>query len=303
MNITILDGYTIHQGDLSWSKIEALGNCRIFERTFADELVKRTLGSEAVFQSKCSFTREVLEQCPDLKFIGVMATGYDNVDIEAAKELGIAVCNVPAYSTDAVAQHTFALILELSNFVGSYNEDVKAGQWEKSKDFTFVNSPLTQLAGKSLGIIGYGNIGKKVAEIGKAFGMNINIYSRDKIACLNSDYISLHCPLTSENQGFVNAELISQMKDGATVINTARGKLINESDLADALKSGKLKAAALDVVCTEPPVDGNILFNLPNCIITPHIAWMPRETRETVIEVCAANLKSFTEGGNLNRIV
>lgn len=303
MKITILDGYTIHQGDLSWEDVQALGDCTIYERTFDDKLVERTQGNDAVFVSKCHMTREVLKQCPDLKFIGVMATGYDNIDLETAKEFGIAVCNVPAYSTDAVAQHTFALILELTNFVGSYSEEVKGGHWEKSKDFTFVTSPLTLLSGKSLGIVGYGNIGKKVAEIGKAFGMEINIYSRDKEACLQSDFISLHCPLTAENEGFVNAELISQMKDGAILINTARGKLINEADLAVALKSGKLKAAGLDVVHTEPPTDGNALFDIPNCIITPHIAWMPRETRKIVVDVCAANLKSFLEGGDLNRIV
>ena len=244
-----------------------------------------------------------MEAAPKLRFIGVTATGYDNVDLKAAEDLGIAVCHVPAYSTDAVAQHVFALILELTNRVGSYNTAVQEGEWYKSPDFTFIRQPLTLLSGKSLGIIGYGNIGKRVAEIGRAFGMEIRIYSRDRESCVSSDFLTLHCPLTEENRGFINREFISSMKDGAVLINTARGGLINEKDVASALKSGKLSAAALDVISAEPPCDPHALIGLENCILTPHIAWMPQETRQKVIDICTANLKSFLDGGRLNRIV
>lgn len=225
------------------------------------------------------------------------------MDVAAAKDLGIAVCHVPAYSTEAVAQHVFALILELTNWVGSYNASVQAGKWYESSDFTFIQEPLSLLDGKSLGIVGYGNIGKRVARIAEAFGMKVNIYSRDKEAAVTSDFVTLHCPLTRENAGFVNKEFISAMKDGAVLINTARGGLVNETDLAEALKSGKLSGAALDVICEEPPQKPHPLIGLPGCILTPHIAWMPKETRQKVIDICADNLRSYLEGGNLNRIV
>lgn len=303
MKLTILDAYSINPGDLSWAPIEALGSFSAFDRTEDDQIIERITGCDGFFVSKCKITRQVMESCPELKFIGVTATGYDNVDLQAAGDLGIAVCHVPAYSTEAVAQHTFALILELTNLVGSYNRSVQNGKWYESPDFTFIEGALTLLDGKSLGIIGYGNIGKRVARIGEAFGMRINIYSRDREAAVKSDFVTLHCPLTSENRGFINREFISRMKDGAVLINTARGALINEQDLAEALKSGKLSAAAVDVISCEPPAEPHPLINLPNCILTPHIAWMPKETRQKVIDICAANLKSFLDGGTLNRIV
>lgn len=303
MKLTILDAYSINPGDLSWAPIEALGSFSSFDRTGDDQIIERIKDCDGFFVSKCKITRQVMESCRRLKFIGVTATGYDNVDLEAAKDLDIAVCHVPAYSTEAVAQHTFALILELTNLVGSYNCSVQNGKWYESPDFTFIEGPLTLLNGKSLGIVGYGNIGKRVARIGEAFGMKVNVYSRDKKAAVSSDFVTLHCPLTPENRGFVNKEFISQMKDGAILINTARGGLINEQDLADALKSGKLSAAAVDVISCEPPSAPHPLINLPNCILTPHIAWMPKETRQKVIDICAANLQSFLDGGSLNRIV
>ena len=303
MKIVVLDGYSINPGDLSWSPLSALGTFHSFDRTAEEEILNHIDDSEVFFVSKCHITRSILEKCPNLKFIGVTATGYDNVDTKAAEEMGIAVCHVPAYSTDAVAQHTFALILELTNRSGSYNASVQRGKWYESKDFTFIEEPLTLLSGKSLGIIGYGNIGSWVARIGEAFGMKINIYSRDKDAAQKSDFVTLHCPLTPENKGFIDKEFIAGMKDGAVLINTARGALVNESDLAEALKSGKLAAAALDVLSTEPPKAGHPLIGLPNCILTPHIAWMPKETRQKVIDICAANLESFLNGGRLNRIV
>ena len=303
MKLTILDAYSINPGDLSWAPIEALGDFHTFDRTANEDIVSRIKDCDGFFVSKCSITREVMEKCPNLKFIGVTATGYDNVDTKAAEDLGIAVCHVPAYSTEAVAQHTFALILELTNRVGSYDSSVQDGAWYRSPDFTFIKEPLTLLDGKSLGIIGYGNIGKRVARIAEAFGMTVNIYSRDRKAALQSDFISLHCPLTEENKGFINKDLIAEMKDGAVLINTARGGLINEDDLAEALKSSKLSAAAVDVICGEPPREPHPLIGLDHCILTPHIAWMPKETRQKVIDICAANLKSYLEGGTLNRIV
>ena len=303
MKFVILDAYSINPGDLSWRPLETIGSFYSFDRTADEEILPRIADCDGFFVSKCKITRQIMERCPKLKFIGVTATGYDNVDIEAAKNLNIAVCHVPAYSTEAVAQHTFALILELTNRAGSYNASVQAGKWYDSPDFTFIQEPLTLLDGKSLGIIGYGHIGQRVAAIGQSFGMEINIYSRDPKAALTSDFITLHCPLTPENKGFVNSTLISQMKDGAILINTARGGLVNENDLAAALKSGKLAAAAVDVISAEPPERPHPLIGLPNCILTPHIAWMPKETRQKVIDICAANLQSFLDGGMLNRIV
>lgn len=303
MKLTILDAYSINPGDLSWAPIEAIGSFTAYDRTAEDEIISHIGDCEGFFVSKCKITRKVMESCPNLKFIGVTATGYDNVDTQAAKDLGIAVCHVPAYSTEAVAQHAFALILELTNLVGSYNASVQDGKWYTSPDFTFIEGSLTLLDGKTLGIIGYGNIGKRVGRIAEAFGMKVNVYSKDREAAVKSDFITLHCPLNADTKGFINKDFISQMKDGAVLINTARGGLVNEEDLADALKSGKLSAAAVDVISQEPPAKPHPLIGLPNCILTPHNAWMPKETRQKVIDICAANLNSFLDGGNLNRIV
>ncbi len=303
MKIVNLDGYTITMEDLNWKSLENLGEYVYYERTPEDKIAERIAGATAIFTSKCKITRELMEGASELKFIGVIATGFDNIDIEAARDLGIAVCNVPAYSTLSVAQHTFALILEITNNVGLHNQLVQKGKWTGNKDFCFVEQPIPQLSDMSLGIIGYGNIGKKVAEIAKAFGMTVNVYSQDKEATVKSDFISLHCPATAENKGFINKEFISNMKDGAVIINTARGSLINESDLAEALKSGKLRAAACDVLSSEPPEKDNALLGLPNLLVTPHIAWATKTARNTITQVSADNLKSFLNGGNLNRIV
>lgn len=303
MKIIISDGYTINPGDLSWSALEALGDVTVCDRTPQEELTGLIGDAEVLFTSKNKVTAEVLDACPNLKFIGVLATGYDNVDTAAARERGVAVCNVPGYSTDPVAQHTFALILEITNSVGLHNAAVQNGEWSQSKDFCIVKKPVSQLAGKSLGIIGYGNIGRKVAAIAEAFGMTVNIYSRDRQAALQSDIVTLHCPATAENRGFVNKEFISQMKDGAILINTARGVLINEADLAEALSSGKIAAAGLDVLNGEPPRPDNPLIGAPNCFITSHIAWASREARNTICQVSASNLESWMEGEMLNRIV
>jgi len=303
MRIVFLDSAIINPGDIPWDGIEALGEFVNHKRTSREEIIERLQGAEALFTDAVGIDREIMEKCPDLKFIGIAATGFNHIDLDAAKELGIAVCNVPAYAANAVAQHAMALLLALTNQVETYNNAINAGEWGASRDYTFIKAPLTLLAGKSIGIVGYGDIGSKVAQMAEAFGMKVNIYSRDKEAAIKSDVVSLNCPLTKENTGMVNAEFISQMKDGAILINTARGKLIDEQALADALKSGKLAGAGVDVLSSEPPAADNPLIGLPNCYITPHIAFIPIEARTVVIETCAENLKTFMEGGNLNRIV
>lgn len=304
MKIVILDAYTVQLDDLEWTELEKLGELSAHDRTAQEDIIDSIGTAEvALFTSKLKITREIMDACPKLKFIGVTATGYDNIDIEAAKEKGIAVCNVPAYSTEAVAQHSFALILEICNNVGLHNRRVHEHKWENSADFMFIEKPIIQLSGRSLGIIGYGNIGKRVAEIASSFGMSVNVYSKDPEAAIRSDIVSLHCPATAENKGFVNKEFISRMKDGAILINTARGTLLDEEAVADAVKSGKLAAVAVDVLDGEPPRKAHPFIGLENVYLTPHIAWSPKEARKIICETCAANLKSFLEGGSLNRIV
>ena len=304
MKIVNLDTYTISLDDLEWTDLAKLGDLTNYDRIAQEDVIDAIGTAEvALFTSKVKITRQIMDACPNLKFIGVTATGYDNIDIAAAKEKGIAVCNVPAYSTEAVAQHTFALLLEITNNVGLHNQAVQDHKWENAIDFCFVEKPLMQLSEKSLGIVGYGSIGKRVAEIAKAFGMTVNIYSRDSEAAIQSDIVSLHCPATPENKGFVNKEFLSRMKDGAILINTARGALLNEEDVAEALKSGKLSAAAADVLNGEPPRTGHPLIGIPNMYLTPHIAWSTREARQIICTTSAENLKSFLEGGTLNRIV
>lgn len=303
MKIVNLDAYTIHLNDLNWNELAQLGDLVTYDRVAPEDVIPAIENADAVFTSKVKLTKEVIEACPNLKFIGVTATGYDNIDLDAAKARGIAVCNVPAYSTESVAQHTFALILEITNHVGHYTELVHEHQWEKSLDFTFIDRPLTQLSGRSLGIIGYGSIGKRVARIAEAFGMTVHVYSKDPDAAVQSDILTLHCPATADNRGFINKDFISKMKDGAILINTARGALLNEDDVADALKRGKLAAVAVDVVNGEPPRKGHPFIGLENLYITPHIAWSTKEARAVITKTSAANLKSFLAGGDLNRIV
>ena len=303
MKIVNLDAYTIHLNDLDWNELAQLGDLVTYDRIAPEDVIPAIENAEAVFTSKVKFTKAVIDAAPKLKFIGVTATGYDNIDLAAAKARGIAVCNVPAYSTESVAQHTFALILEITNHVGHYTELVHEHQWENSLDFTFIDRPLTQLSGRSLGIIGYGSIGKRVARIAEAFGMTVHVYSKDPDAAVQSDILTLHCPATADNRGFINKDFISKMKDGAILINTARGALLNEDDVADALKRGKLAAVAVDVVNGEPPRKGHPFIGLENLYITPHIAWSTKEARAVITKTSAANLKSFLTGGDLNRIV
>ena len=303
MDIVILDGYVINPGDLSWDKVGALcDNLTVYDRTAPEDYYPRMNSCAVLMTSKCMITRELMEKCPDLKYIGLTATGYNNVDVKAAADLGIAVTNIPAYSTDAVAQHAIALILELASNVAANNDSVQRGEWCNSTYFCYWAKPVVLLAGKSIGIIGYGSIGKRVAEIAKALGMTVNIYSQDPEATMKSDFITLHCPLTPENTKMINAEFLSKMKPGSYLINTARGGLVNEQALADALKSGHLAGAGVDVLSTEPPKPDNPLLNLDNCIITPHMAWSPKEMRQAVIDNLATNLQAWLDGERLNRV-
>ena len=303
MRAVLLDGYTINPGDLSWDKVRCLcDEFTVYDSSYNEDLVPRIGDCEIVFTSKTQITRQVMEQAPNLKYIGLTATGYNNVDVKAAADLGIAVTNVPAYATDAVAQHTLALILELTNHVGLHSESVDAGEWTSNPFFCYWKKPITLLAGKSIGIIGYGQIGRKVGELAKAFGMTVNVYSRDREAAVKSDFVSLHCPLTAENKHMINAAFIEEMKPGAVLLNTARGALVDEQALADALKTGRLSGAGLDVLETEPPKADCPLLGLDNCVITPHNSWAPKEMRQMVIDVLANNLHSWLSGGELNRL-
>ena len=303
MRAVLLDGYTINPGDLSWDKVRCLcDEFTVYDSSYNEDLVPRIGDCEIVFTSKTQITRQVMEQTPNLKYIGLTATGYNNVDVKAAADLGIAVTNVPAYATDAVAQHTLALILELTNHVGLHSESVDAGEWTSNPFFCYWKKPITLLAGKSIGIIGYGQIGRKVGELAKAFGMTVNVYSRDREAAVKSDFVSLHCPLTAENKHMINAAFIEEMKPGAVLLNTARGALVDEQALAVALKTGRLGGAGLDVLETEPPKADCPLLGLDNCVITPHNSWAPKEMRQMVIDVLANNLHSWLSGGELNRL-
>ncbi len=309
MKIVILDGFTANPGDLDWSGLEALGELKVYERTPPELVLERVGDAEIVYTNKTVLSRELLSAMPNVRFVGVLATGYNIVDVEAAKELGITVCNVPAYSTDAVAQLVFALLLEICHHVGHHSEAVHAGRWSASPDFCFWDYPLIELAGKTMGIIGYGRIGRKTAQLARAFGMRVIAYSThakdEEIVPLDtllaeSDVISLHCPLFPETRDMIRAETIAKMKDGVIIINTARGPLINEADMREALISGKVYAAAMDVVSAEPIKEDNPLLGLPNCIMTPHIAWAPKESRIRLINVATENLRAFLDGKPIN---
>lgn len=315
MKIVILDGHTINPGDLSWSRLEKYGELTVYERTPKDLLVPRIGGAEIIMTSKCVLTAGVLSRCPNVKWIGVLATGYDMVDLEYASSRNIPVTNIPAYSTDSVAQFTFSLLLEICNQVKIHSDAVNSGKWQSAPDFCFTVTPQRELAGKTFGVVGYGNIGRRVAKTAEAMGMKVLIASRhpdpafetESISFTSlgglfaaSDIISLHCPLTEDNKGFINKDTISEMKDGVILLNTSRGPLVNEEDLAQALKSGKVSAAGLDVLPVEPPKNGSPLIGIPNCIVTPHMAWDTREARIRLIDIAAANLESWLAGENIN---
>jgi len=314
MKIVILDGYTLNPGDLSWDAFRALGDFTVYDRTAPGDIIGRIHDADIVYTNKTLITGETLEACPNIRFIGVLATGYNVVDTKAAEEKNIPVANVPAYSTASVAQHTFALLLELCLHIGAHSDSVRQGDWTNSKDFCYWKYPLIELAGKTMGIIGFGRIGQAVANIAAAFGMKVLSYNKDKrgqgpggITYVGleqllslSDVISLHCPLFPATEKIINANSISGMKDGILLINTSRGPLIDENDLAEALKTGKVGGAALDVVSAEPIRSDNPLLNAPNCLITPHIAWAPLESRQRLMDTSVNNLKAYIAGSPIN---
>lgn len=295
MKAVFLDYRDINFGDLSWDAFEGVCSLEAYSESTMEEAVERARDAEAVITDSLTLDENFMRQCPRLKFIGAAATGYNNIDIEAARRLGIAVANVPGYSREAVAQHTIALLLDITNRVSVFEE----GRMTEDP----MKGIPTLLNGKTLGIVGFGSIGSKVAEIGEALGMTVNIYSRDREAAIASDVVSLHCPLNEETAGMVDREFISKMKDGAILINTARGGLVDEEALADALKRGKLRGAGLDVTVNEPPEEGCPLLECENCRITPHVAFMPAETRKKVLDITAGNLAAFIKGQRQNRIV
>lgn len=311
MKIVVLDGYTENPGDLSWGGLEKLGDLTVYDRTPEDKIVHRIGDAQAIYVNKVPITKETIEVCPNLKFIGVLATGYNVVDVDAAKDAGVIVSNVPTYGTDAVAQFTIALMLELCHHIGEHSDSVKRGDWTNNVDWTYWLHPLVELAGKNLGVIGFGRIGQRTAEIAQALKMNILAYDANPNKHLesdtlryveldelyaNSDIITLHAPLFPSTEGMINKESISKMKDGVMIINDSRGGLIVEEDLRDALNSGKVAGAAVDVVSKEPIEMDNPLIDAKNIIITPHIAWAPKESRQRLMDVAVANLKAYIDG-------
>jgi glycerate dehydrogenase len=313
MKIVVLDGFTLNPGDLDWNKLSAMGELTVFDRISSNpaDIIKAIGYAEIVFTNKTPLSNEILKKAPSVKYIGVLATGYNIVDIEAAKKQGITVTNVPAYSTDSVAQLTFALLLEICHHAGAHTDSVKNGQWNSSADFCYWNYDLIELSGKTFGIVGFGNIGRRVAKIADAFGMRVIAHDPAAIADTEnksvglvsfeellgqSDIISLHCPLNDSTKGIINKESVSKMKNGVMIINTARGPLVNEGDLRDALETGKVAAAAVDVVSAEPISVNNPLLAAKNIIITPHIAWAPKAARIRLMDTATGNLKAFLNG-------
>ena len=316
MKIVMLDAYTTNPGDLSWDFMKNFGEVTIYDRTPADKILERAKDADIIVTNKTPITKEIIDELPSLKFIALMSTGYNIVDYVYLKEKGIPVSNIPSYSTDAVAQLVMSFLLELSMNVGLHSQSVKSGDWAKNADFCYWKTPLSELSGKTMGIFGFGRIGRAVAERAKAFGMNViaytpRLYGNEpdyvKFVSLdemlkNADAISMHCPLTPETEGLVNEEFISKMKCGAYFINTSRGTVVNEKALADALNSGKLGGAGLDVLSCEPPKADNPLLSAKNCFITPHIAWAAFETRERLVGILEENIKAFISGKPQNVI-
>lgn len=315
MKIVILDGYTENPGDLSWKGFEDLGALTVYDRTPAEQIVARIGDAEAVIVNKVPITAETMDACPSIKYIGVLATGYNVIDVAAAKQRGIAVTNIPTYGTAAVAQMAFALLLEICHHAAHHSNAVHEGRWENNIDWCFWDYPLIELAGKTIGIIGFGRIGQNVGQIAQAFGMKVLAYDTYQNPALISDtcryadldeifaaadVISLHCPLFDSTLGIINKDAIAKMKDGVIILNNSRGPLIVEQDLANALNSGKVYAAGLDVVSTEPIKGDNPLLTAKNCFITPHISWAPKESRQRLMDIAVANLSAFIAGEPVN---
>lgn len=316
MKIVVLDGYALNPGDLSWDFLNQFGKVTVYDRTSEDLIVSRIGDADIVLVNKCPITAATLDACPSVKLICVLATGYNVVDTAAAKERGIPVCNVPDYGTAAVAQFTFALLLELCHRVGHHGKTVREGKWCDCPDFCYWDTPQMELAGKTIGIIGFGRIGRAVGKIANAFGMKVIAYNRSQCeegkaigeyvsldeVLTNADVISLHCPLSAENTGMINADAIAKMKDGAILINTARGPLVDESALRAALECGKLRGAACDVISQEPMKADNPLKDAPNCIVTPHMAWAPIESRKRIQDCTERSIQAFLDGKPINTV-
>jgi glycerate dehydrogenase len=315
MKIVVLDGHALNPGDLSWEGLRAIGELQLFDRTAEDQIVARAHDAEIVLTNKTHLSAQTLRQLKKTRYIGVLATGYDPVDVQAARELGMTVTNIPTYGTASVGQLAFALLLELCHHVGLHSEATRAGDWSRSEDFSFWKTPLIELAGKTIGILGMGQIGRRVAELAVAFEMRVvasdevkrpvpawpgfRWYEVDELLA-NSDVVSLHCPLLPQTRGIINAKSLAKMKPSAFLINTSRGPLIVEQDLADALNSGRLAGAGLDVLSEEPPAADNPLLRAKNCIVTPHIAWATKEARTRLLEAAVANLQAFVDGHPVN---
>ena len=314
MKIVVLDGFTLNPGDLSWAGLEQLGEVTVYDRTPADQITERIGKAEAVFTNKTPLSRETFEASPNIRFVGVLATGYNVVDTAYANERGITVSNIPTYGTDAVGQFAIALLLEICHHIGLHDRVVHQGRWTKNKDWCFWDYPLIELAGKTIGIVGFGRIGQVTGRIAKALGMRVIAYdsvNTDSGSAIGdyveldelfatSDVIALHCPLFPATQGMINKKSIARMKDGVIILNNSRGPLIVEQDLADALNSGKVYAAGVDVVSTEPINPDNPLLKAKNCLITPHISWAPKESRQRLMDIAVSNLEAFLLGNPLN---
>lgn len=314
MKIVVLDGYGVNPGDLSWEKLGELGELTVYERTAPEEVLTRTEEAEIVLTNKVVLSADVLCKLPKLKYIGVLATGYNVVDTEAARAQGVAVTNIPAYSTDSVVQMTFAHILNITNRVAHYARENREGKWARSKDFCYWDTPLLELSGLTLGVVGLGNIGMKVARVARTLGMEVYAATSKSSSSLPEgiqkttfkgllgvcDILTLHCPLTPDTRELVNAKTLGMMKRGAVVINTGRGPLVNEDDVAEALRSGQLAAYGADVMCQEPPREDNPLFAEPNAFITPHVAWATIDARRRLMKIAADNIKAFVEGKPVN---
>lgn len=317
MNIVVLDGFTMNPGDLSWNELAELGSLKVYDRTSAGQVLERAKDAEVILTNKTVIDAASLRSLPKLKYVGVLATGYNVVDINVARELGIVVTNIPAYSTESVAQMVFAHILNITHRVGRYSDEARSGVWSRQADFSYTNSPLMELCGKKIGIVGFGNTGSATARIAVAFGMEVLVYTSKPQSALPagvtkadsiddifrmSDIVSLHCPLNKETSEIANAAHLSLMKKSAILINTGRGGLVNEQDLADALRENRIKAAGLDVMVNEPPREDNPLLKLDNCFITPHIAWATYEARVRLMNQAVKNLRSFIEGNIINNV-
>ena len=316
MKIVVLDGYGLNPGDLSWDAVSQLGELTVYDRTSSEEVIERSAGAEAILTNKTVITAEIMEALPDLKYIGVLATGYNVVNIDAAREKGIVVTNIPAYSTPSVAQMVFAHILNIAQQVQHHSEEVRKGRWTNNADFCFWDTPLIELREKKIGLVGLGHTGFNTARIAIGFGMQVTAYTSKSSLQLppeikkrtldelfsECDIVSLHCPLTDETKELVNAERLRLMKPTAILINTGRGPLVNEQDLADALNAGKLYAAGLDVLSSEPPKADNPLLTARNCYITPHISWASLEARTRLMDILVENIKAFQAGKPVNNV-